>query len=269
MHDLEAEFELGIDRRRVVAWILAVGVAAEVLLVCLDIFVVYSHRSPIGPFREIFWLTREETLGTWFAASQTLLVGLILGGVAVLARSRAGAGPSWLWAALAAIFVFLSADDAVQIHESVGTVVDHWGRQADGGLAALRSFPSYHWQLVFGLPLLALVYLLLGFAVPRLQRRSDRVLVIVAVVLLAVAVALDFLEGLDEGHPMNVAERLGIWLDMDRWTLEQFQTTSVATVGHFLRLLEEFIEMLAMTLLVAAFSSHLLSLASRLKIRAS
>jgi len=267
MNSTVPQLEIALDRTRIVRRILAIGVSVELLLAFLDTYLVFSYPDRIGPFREIFWLTREDTIGTWVSSTQTLLVGLVLLGIAVAARRLVDRGAPWVWALLAWTFVYLAADDAVQIHESIGTVVEHIGEDATGLLALLQRFPTYHWQLVFGLPLMALVYLLLGFAVPRLPRAGDRRLVVAAVVLLAVAVILDFLEGLPTGHPMNLTVFLARWLDIGRWSFEHFQADAIDTIGHYQQVLEEFLEMFATTLLLAAFAGHLIDLVDGLRVR--
>jgi hypothetical protein len=260
-------FEL--DARRASRTVAYVGLGAGVLLVLLDLVVVFAHDGRVGPFREIFWLTAEETVGTWFAASQTLLVGIVLIGIGLVARKVADQQPAWPWHLLGAIFVYLSMDDAAQVHESLGTVVEHATDLPQPLAGIVEAFPTYHWQLVFGLPLLALVYLVLGFAAPRLRCREAKRALIAAVCLLALAVVLDFLEGLPAGHPMNLAERIVGWVDLEAVSRAAFGEPAIITVGHLLRVVEEFVEMAAMTLLLALFTGHLVLTAVPLRLRRS
>lgn len=258
--------QLTVDPRRTASRVALAGATCAVVLVLLDLFVVYAHDGRVGPFREIFWLTAEETVGTWFSATLTLAVGMVLFAIGLVARRVETQGPAWVWHLLGGIFVYLSMDDAAQVHESLGTVLEHASGLPAPIAGLVDSFPTYHWQLLFGLPLLVLVYLLLGFAAPRVTTRPFRVMLITAVVILAAAVVLDFLEGLPSSHPMNLAERIVAAVDLSGPSHALFAVGPLDAVGHLLRVLEEFLEMLAMSLGLAALSGHLLDVGTPIRI---
>jgi hypothetical protein len=72
----------------------------------------------------------EQTVGAWFTASVLLGCGLLLFAIAAQTR-RTGGRYAGHWWALGAIFVFLSVDDAVALHEQLGDWIG--ARVATGG----------------------------------------------------------------------------------------------------------------------------------------
>ncbi len=66
----------------------------------------------------------EQCLPAWFSSSVMIMIAGSCALVMADRRQHAG-GHAHLWGALAPIFVFLSADEAVGIHERVGALVKH------------------------------------------------------------------------------------------------------------------------------------------------
>ncbi len=71
-------------------------------------------------------------------------------------------------------------------------------------------------------------------------------MVLAAFSCFTVAVVLDFIEGMEAGHPLNVYS----WLKQ-AYLLENY------TVDHFAKALEEFLEMLGISLFLAVFVAQL------------
>jgi len=110
-------------------------------------------------------------------------------------------------------------------------------------------FPSYEWQLV-ALPVLAAAGLFMLFFLWReFNTRWERFLLLGSAALMALAVGLDFIEGLAFNHPLNV----GAWFG------STFNFT-IYSVKHFSKSLEEFLEMVAMSVLLMLFLHHLIYL---------
>lgn len=134
-----------------------------------------------------------------------------------------------------------------------------------GGL--LDRFPSYAWQVLF-MPLFSLVgALLVWFMWRELQDQGARLIVLIALVLLSSAVALDFVEGLDEDHPLNAYAYIADTFDWETYTESAFGRSTYEALAHFSRSIEEFIEMLANTLLWSVFLLHFMRLAPELRMR--
>ena len=94
------------------------------------------------------------------------------------------------------------------------------------GSGFISNFPSYEWQIIF-VPILGIMGLsLLYFLYKNLLNQKRLFLVLAALMLLSFAVGLDFIEGLDKiANPQL----------------------------HFLKLVEEIMEMFSFTLLLMVF----------------
>jgi hypothetical protein len=82
-----------------------------------------------------------------------------------------------------------------------------------------------------------------------LPERRTRTVVAAAATCLVVAVGLDFIEGLDPVHPWNLYTRVAEATGLGAFTEYRFQETAYEALRHFSKSLEEFLEMLAITLL--------------------
>ena len=226
----------------------------ELLLVGLDAFINYGRFIDIGPIRRLFNITREDGLATWFMVMQTFLAGLVLWLIALIQRSRLASRSNWLsWGFLSGFFIYMSADDAAEIHERLGSTFkklmknsDH--ETSDSLLVQVQGlFPSYEWQLV-ALPLLAGAGLfMVFFLTAEFRDRKSRAILFTAVGIMALAVLLDFFEGLNKTNPWNP----------HTWIRESF-TLSKYTVRHFSKSFEEFLEMFSISLLLMLFTAHLI-----------
>ncbi len=134
-----------------------------------------------------------------------------------------------------------------------------------GGL--LERFPSYAWQLLY-MPLFSLVgVLLVWFMWRELPDKRSRVIVVIALACLSFAVVLDFVEGLDEDHPLNLYTYIADTFDWEARTQRAFGASTFETLAHFSRSIEDFTEMLANTLLWSVFLLHFMRLAPDLRVR--
>ena len=247
---------IDIDGQRLPLRIFIACLIAEILFVLLDAVVNYAEFSKYGQIQRLFNITREDGLATWFMVTQTFVAGLVLWLVFLVQRSRgASRGRIAGWGFLAGFFTYMAADDGAKIHERLGSVfkVAHEPRASagqDGLLGQAQAlFPSYDWHLA-ALPLLVAAGLFMLFFLWReFHERGERLLLVTATGCMALAVGLDFIEGLDDGHAWNVQV----------WIREAYDLTKY-TVRHFAKSLEEFLEMLAISLLLMLFVRHLIAL---------
>lgn len=103
----------GTDARRILLWLLA----AEVLLVALHGTVRATDGVVAwGALDPLLDLDRERSVGTWFSTAQLLAIAAVF---AAAARAGPPAALARALALPALAFVFLAADEALQIHESL------------------------------------------------------------------------------------------------------------------------------------------------------
>lgn len=165
----------------------------------------------------------------------------------------------------AGFFTYLAIDDGAQVHERLGTVFRALSEQRDP--SALTFFPSYAWQLLLGPVFVAFG---LGMAVFLWRELSDWIsfgLVFWALTCLALALGLDFLEGLAPENPWKPYEALGSRPAVAQWAHDRFGVVGVDTIDHFARSVEEFLEMLGMTLFWVAFLRQLTSVTPEIRVR--
>ncbi len=240
----------------------------------------FSRGADSGAVRRLFNTTNEEGLASWFAVTQTWMIGLTLWIIALTRKSEQKHRKSWLgWCFLAVFFMYLAVDDGAAIHERLGTAygpdraASTMVENAEQKIAppdsepSGRFFPSYGWQVLF-MPFFSVIGLfMLGFLWVELQTTPWRLMVIGALSCLALAVGLDFIEGLDERHPWNVY----VWI-IDRWDIIEFteihfDSLPYATVRHFSKSIEECLEMVGMTLFWSVFLQYLGRLRCDIRLR--
>ena len=249
-----SEPRIDLDGQRLPGRVFLFCLLFELLLVALDAFINYGRFIDIGPMRRLFNITREDGLATWFMVIQTFLAGLVLWLTALVQRNRSVSKSNWLsWGFLSGFFIYMSADDAAEIHERVGSTFKELlqtnAQETSSTLLVQMQgqFPSYDWQLV-ALPLLAGAGLfMMLFLLTEFKNRKSRVILLSAVGIMAITVLLDFFEGLDQGHAWN----------LHGWIRESL-TLSEYTVRHFSKAIEEFLEMCSISLLLMLFIAHLI-----------
>ncbi len=267
----EGTYAFSVDPARFVRRLFLVALTCEAGFVLADLFINYARPRGSGPIRRLFNITREDALPSWFASTQTFLIGLTLVAVWVLAR-RAGAS-KWRrrgWGGLALFFFYMAVDDGAKVHERLGSSLGDLFESPTGATwlsRVMHAFPSYNWQL-FVLPLFLIVGVWMFFFLWReLPERRDRVLLLTAMACLAVAVGLDFVEGLDEEHSWNLHAALDRGLGWSEFTERRFDKSGYAAVVHFSKSVEEFLEMLANTLLWVVFLRQIAARGRELRLR--
>lgn len=255
-----------LDPRSLRRRVLAACIASEALLVVADYSINYREVATSGAIRRLFNITREDSLASFFGTTQTILLALTLWAVFALVgradlqqRATRWSGIGWL--VLAAAFTYIAIDDGAMVHERLGTAFEQMADDSgstgiSGTLLGLS--PSYPWQVLFLPAFGALGVFVVVFLWNVLDRHRDRWLVVAAVACLVAAVALDFIEGLDPDHTLNVYGRIAASYDLDTYTEEVFGASGFETLVHFSKSVEETLEMLAITLLWVVALGYLL-----------
>ncbi|MEQ8190097.1 MAG: hypothetical protein ABRQ39_19155, partial [Candidatus Eremiobacterota bacterium] len=140
-------------------------------------------------------------------------------------------------------FMCLAIDDGTAFHESIGDWISYWiNTHGDSPCAKLMSaYPSYRWHITVGPFLLIAGLFMLYFLWHELKGLKMRRILFVAVVFIIIAEVLDYLDGM--GKPVLLLQDL-------------FHVNSVIII-HLMRLFEEYLEMLSMTLLWYVFFIYL------------
>jgi hypothetical protein len=229
--------ELDISTRSIFAALLA----AEVLLLVMDGLARCCIQST--ELRELFDITLEANLPTWFSSTQALLVAAA---AYLCGRIRAKHGLGYRragWLLLSVFFVYLGADDAASLHERVATALSNMADAsgAETGLVgAFRAFPSYYWQALFGPVFLVMGAFIVIFMFRELGAGKPLAILILGLGCYAFAVGLDYFDGIDRNYDV-VVRNTPYMLDDAR---------------HVFRALEEFLEMLGTTLILVTFLGH-------------
>lgn len=233
---------------------------AELFFVWADHVINVGRLVDHGPIRRFFNITREDAIASWFGVTQTWMLGLTAGVLYFVSRGRKDA--RWQrvgWAVLCLFFFYMAMDDGAEFHERIGSTVKAMVLgDAASESRAIGIFPSYTWQLVF-LPIFgAFGLFLLWFLNRTLTSTRDKVLVLVAIFLLVLAVIADFFEGIDNPrNPLDLYTRLADTWDVSRGGLV-----------HYSKAVEEFFEMLSMSVLWIVLLRHLLQSAPVIEVRA-
>ena len=258
------DVSLTIDSRRAIVVTFWICLGAELGFVVLDATVNYSRWTDYGMIRRLFNITREDGCASWFGVMQTLMVAVTAWWIWVLSRRAPGAGRrprGWLF--LAIVMTYMALDDGAKIHERLGSMFKKAVRigALDGedglGAALLGWFPSYPWQILF-VPIFAVVgTVLLVFLIKELRSKLSIFLVVAGLGLFAAATGLDFIEGLDPDHPLNLYGTVDRAYDWDGFTTRHFHEDPYDAMRHFGKSVEEFLEMFGMTLIWIALLRHL------------
>ena len=241
-----------IDQDKMLWWLIPGLVTAEIAIVMLDALVTELGWIPVGAVRRFFNITREDGIPNFFSSFQMLGVGVVLL-LITLVVSRQNQGPRsklvWGWGLVTGLFFYMGVDDATKLHERLGTIfselVTGGGDQPDPGL--LRQlydvFPSYTWQLIFGPIVVASGLFVVVFLMRQLPALYLKLLVCAALGLFAIAMGMDFVEGMENGVMTSVADVFSTFPDR---------------AVHFSKSIEESLEMAGTTIFLFVFLKTLM-----------
>ncbi len=108
-----------INPRKVLIWLISVVLALAALHACATYALTTATPMPEGAFREVlllFDMDQELSIPTWYAQTLLFVAASLMFLIGIAKRS---AGQSYYkhWMALGCIFVYLSIDEGVSIHE--------------------------------------------------------------------------------------------------------------------------------------------------------
>ncbi|MEO5370163.1 MAG: hypothetical protein H7833_08845 [Magnetococcus sp. DMHC-1] len=214
-----------------------------ILLYLLDLGIYFGHWIQYRKLRDLFNITLEANIPTWFSSLQFMVTGLVAW---IISRQRATMGQSgaalvWVWIAL--FFLFDGLDDTAQIHERLGSYFGHLARTYGpvwSTMETLRHFPSYYWLLCVAPFFIGFGLFMTGFLYREFSATHLRIIFLSAMVCYASAMALDYIEG---------ASHLDIFVEQTSLNSKQMQ--------HIFQSTEELIEMLGTALVLGTFLEYL------------
>lgn len=245
------ETTLTLNSRRAALKLLALLFAIELLLVLGDLIINFGRLSGQVPIRAFFNIAREGSLASWFSSSLFILPAINLGFIFLLERNRPHMRwRRWGWLLLALFFLYLSMDDGAQFHERFGSAVRALAAKTPDASRTLPgekvvAYPGYSWQIVFAPFFGFMAFFILFFLYYEFDDRLSLLFFIAGLSLFVVAVGLDFIEGLERHHPLNLLRKIQGSLQLADYTVE-----------HLQKVLEEFLEMLGTSFFWCAFLNH-------------
>ena len=176
---------LRLDATRA-ARLLACGVAALAAGHLATAAVQYGagYDRQLG-LRPLLNLNGEANLPSWYSAALLLAAAALLAVVWRTSPAVSGSGRPY-WAGLAAVFLFLSADEAAEIHEMLNPLREHFG---SGGLL------YWAWVVPYGIAGLAFAAAYARFLM-RLPSRTARLFVAAGVLYVGGALGLEMAGGM-------------------------------------------------------------------------
>lgn len=167
----------------------------------------------------------ESNIATWYSSSALLLCSILLATIALIEK-RSGGGDVARWGGLSVIFLFISADEEIQVHERAS---EYLRERFDTG-----GFLLYPWVILAAGFLFVFVLAYLSFLV-RLPARTRWLFVVAGGIFVGGALGLEMVEALYDSY---YGTRDGL---------------AYATVASS----EEVLEMVGVVVLVYALMSHI------------
>jgi len=234
--------------KNILLWLLIGLTSIEVILVICDLLL--SHGWPITgfkiaykPLRLMFNLTREDSIATWFASMQAMLVSGVIFMIFLLDKQKSSLHARRItWALLALLFFYISFDDGTRFHENMSMFLYRTASPDVKGFM-FDWFPSYPWILMlfplFGGMGIMMLYAIINY----IDDHAAKWFIFTGLSLYVIAVMLDFVEG--TSHPGSMSINF-----FDRFFHQH------AHSRHTIKVVEEFIEMFGTTCILIGFVRH-------------
>ncbi len=245
-------------------------VVIEMALVIFDLTINFASWSDHFLIQRMFNIAREDSIASWFGTTQTFVAALTLFLIYRINCEQPNRSVRLSWLVLALFFLYLAFDDGVQLHERVGSFIHTTFGGRDNPISdstLLNQFPSFTWQLFF-LPIFVLIGLyMFYFLWTTVNTVNQRMVLVSAFALLSLGVVLDFFEGLSQEHPLNIYTWMIRHFELSVLSESVFNSDPFEMLQHFSRVIEEFVEMFAFTLLWMLFLQHLTTQSKRFTIQ--
>lgn len=240
-------------------WLWVLLLSVNLFILFADIFLNHHGWLPYPSLRRFLNITREDSLGNWFSSTLILFTSLMLWAITVVHAHDAQIRRArvWSWFLIASFFSYMAVDDATKFHERLATAIKDFSERSPANVASgmwtqwLDMFPSYLWQL-FLMPIFATMGIYMFYFLRReFKRRRLFAYIFLALSCYAVAVGLDFVEGM-KSFPLQV------WAQA--WGL------ATENLVHYFKAVEESLENLGTIFFLMAFMGHLFAMSSHISI---
>jgi len=234
-------------------------ISAEVLLIIFDyVFNYLDVLDDIG-FRRIWNIARENSIPTWFSATQAQLLGVTVFLIAVVQKDILSRSKFWAWILIGFFFLFIGIDDSAAIHEKLGGALERMATKGSEEQGPLLSFflnnPSFSWH-TFIAPVFAVCGLMIALFLWLAFWRLNLVrYLVVGFGCWIVAQSIDFLEGLKDIDVVYASVQ------------EYYAIEDIYLVTHTFKVVEEVLEMLGTTLLWVGFLYYFAAVSDGIKIK--
>ena len=163
---------------------LVVGIAGfTVLSLVSGVFNSTAQVTADGDV-QLLSLNGDQNVPTWYSSSMLLVCAGLL---ATIAASSERNNYRRHWAALSAIFLFLSMDEAASIHEKAGSVL--------AALVEFGSFSHYVWVIIYG-PLVLIIGLTYWRFLMQLPTKVRRLFFTAGFLYVGGALGMEVIDGL-------------------------------------------------------------------------
>lgn len=159
--------------------LIAAGLAVQVLQHLMGYESAYN-------FIPLFNLGLEKNIPTFFSTVILLISAVLLAFIALL-KSQEQDRFALRWAILSFIFLFLSVDEAAQIHEATGYILQRFTGKGEGIF-------SFLWVIPYGLLMIVFVAYYIPFLI-HLPRKTKILMLLSGVIYVGGALGTEFIEG--------------------------------------------------------------------------
>lgn len=186
--------DIEISSRRLLRAMLGIFAILVAAHVCLQIVRFWTGDHFLFGLLAVFGLGAEQNVPTYFSTVLLLLCGVMLGLIGIREMNEAGQDKLY-WFLLGLIFLFLSMDEMMMIHERLTEPVR--------ALVGESYAPHYAWVLPYGLLFVALGIGYFRFLL-RLPRRTALLFVLAGVLYVGGAIGLETMSGMVSREAGNV-----------------------------------------------------------------
>jgi len=183
-------FQLRIDPKKTALFFLAIVVSLTVLhSIALTVF-FYTGNDEVLNVTNYVDLDIEKNIPSFYSAFAIFLCSLLFFCISSLEKKQGRRRCYWL--GLAAVFFFLSLDEALVLHEGLGDLTEEYINTT--GILQASGLLYFPWILPYGILTTLLGVLYFRFIL-RLPRKTSVLLILSAIIFITGAVVFDMLGG--------------------------------------------------------------------------